>query len=614
MRSALLALLWANLASCYSFNGLGAALRRPTAALASPALGQARMIASLEADVLARCVLIACIIPEAPEPQAHPGALPRCLALTRASPRPVLVFCSDEEALAEPGFNDTWYAVSFSHELSSDKPFATRLWGEPLVLYRDGQGEAVCVRDVCPHRSAPLSMGEMQDGKLRCFYHGWAFGKQGACEDVPTVVRIGRDDGRDKSSLGKTFCATSYSVVEHDGMLWVWRGNMLAADARKLPPVHESSFVVDTTLDHDCDWSALVARGLDAPHLALHESSAIPSPTPAGEGTSKTTAHDGPVIVRHGDIFGGLLGTFSEEVHVVPIAQRRSRVLLRQRFPKTPLLSMLLQLPGAIALFTLVVQNCAPPPPSLPPPPPPCAILASRHACDARAGAERLPCLLCSQGTIGLPSTGRMGCARRKRAWGASERRDSGTGWSGCSSVMELRTLAGGASRSPTSSVSRMSTRNSVHTASRRTMCATLRLHSTRRCRPPSTDVSSTRPRRWSSCGSRRLPLLRRVFSCTRPSLPRSPPPSSSGDTLEPHAQKLRWRTSSSSRTDGTHGPEFARTGWKAAAYRMPARRSLRPQVYHGLWLWWHETAMWMLAWNALPACLHGAELDVNAL
>ena len=122
MRSALLALLWANLASCYSFNGLGAALRRPTAALASPALGQARMIASLEADVLARCVLIACIIPEAPEPQAHPGALPRCLALTRASPRPVLVFCSDEEALAEPGFNDTWYAVSFSHELSSDKP------------------------------------------------------------------------------------------------------------------------------------------------------------------------------------------------------------------------------------------------------------------------------------------------------------------------------------------------------------------------------------------------------------------------------------------------------------------------------------------------------------
>ena len=581
MRSALLALLWANLAVCYSFNGLGAALRRPTAASAIPALGQARMVAQLEADALARCALLASSIPEAPEPQAYAGALARCLALTRASPRRAPPLRSDEEALADPGFNNTWYAVSFSQELSSDKPFATRLWGEPLVLYRDGNGEAVCVRDVCPHRSAPLSMGEMQDGKLRCFYHGWAFGSEGACVDVPTVVRIGRDDGRDKSSLGKTFCATSYSVVEHDGMLWVWRGNMLAADARKLPPVHESSFVVDTTLDHDCDWSALVARGLDAPHLALLDGSAIPSPTPAGEGTSKTTAHDAPVIVRHSDIFGGLLGTFSEEVHVVPIAPRRARVLLRQRFPKTPLLSTLLQLPGAIALFTLVVQNCAPPPPSPPPPPPPCAILACRHACGVRASrlavtaGQLSACPACSvlslavaQGTIGLPLTGRIGCARRKRARGASERRVSGIGWSGCSSVMALRTLGGGAFRSPTSSASSRSTRPSVHTASRRTMCATPRLHSTRRCRPPSTDVSSTRPRRWSSRCSRRLSLLRRVFSRTRPSPPRSPPPSSSGDTRAARAECSQNRTRSGAPMEHTFGIRAA-------------RRSLRPQVYH---------------------------------
>ena len=37
--------------------------------------------------------------------------------------------------------------------------------------------QAVCVRDSCPHRSAPLSMGDMKDGTLRCFYHGWGFGE-----------------------------------------------------------------------------------------------------------------------------------------------------------------------------------------------------------------------------------------------------------------------------------------------------------------------------------------------------------------------------------------------------------------------------------------------------
>eukprot|EP00521_Asterionellopsis_glacialis_P011974 CAMPEP_0195298928 /NCGR_PEP_ID=MMETSP0707-20130614/24517_1 /TAXON_ID=33640 /ORGANISM="Asterionellopsis glacialis, Strain CCMP134" /LENGTH=73 /DNA_ID=CAMNT_0040361179 /DNA_START=59 /DNA_END=277 /DNA_ORIENTATION=- len=32
------------------------------------------------------------------------------------------------------------------------KPFATRLWGQPLVIYRDTEGELVAMSDVCPHR------------------------------------------------------------------------------------------------------------------------------------------------------------------------------------------------------------------------------------------------------------------------------------------------------------------------------------------------------------------------------------------------------------------------------------------------------------------------------
>jgi hypothetical protein len=43
-----------------------------------------------------------------------------------------------------------------------DDVFSTRLWGEPLVMYRASADEVVCVRDSCPHRSAPLSMGEVQ--------------------------------------------------------------------------------------------------------------------------------------------------------------------------------------------------------------------------------------------------------------------------------------------------------------------------------------------------------------------------------------------------------------------------------------------------------------------
>jgi phenylpropionate dioxygenase-like ring-hydroxylating dioxygenase large terminal subunit len=52
--------------------------------------------------------------------------------------------------------------VAFSEQLGSTKPLGTRLWGEPIVLYRDAEGEVVAAKDVCPHRSAPLSVGDVE--------------------------------------------------------------------------------------------------------------------------------------------------------------------------------------------------------------------------------------------------------------------------------------------------------------------------------------------------------------------------------------------------------------------------------------------------------------------
>ena len=51
---------------------------------------------------------------------------------------------------------------------------------------------------------------------------------------------------------------------------------------------------------------------------------------------------DTPNVVRHGGVSG-----FSEEFNIIPLAPHRTRVLLRQRFPKGPILSTLLNLPFA---------------------------------------------------------------------------------------------------------------------------------------------------------------------------------------------------------------------------------------------------------------------------
>lgn len=232
----------------------------------------------------------------------------------------------------------------------------------------------------------------------------------------------GQGDRR-KTSLSSC-SATNYAVTEHEGLVWVWRGNPLAADARRLPrhPTPEQTLPVDTILDYGCDWTYIVENNLDSPHLYwLHDGSIPPleslgfvrshaphptpltphpcptqPPTPAlphrlppphplppppppharsniskvalrafkddigvghigktgAKGTTKVIRYDAPNVVRHCGVSG-----FSEEFHIIPIAPHRTRVILRQRFPKGPILQTLLGMPGSLNLLTWLVRN-----------------------------------------------------------------------------------------------------------------------------------------------------------------------------------------------------------------------------------------------------------------
>src|SRR4051812_33695130 len=80
-----------------------------------------------------------------------------------------------QRALAEePTFlKNLWYMAGLS---SSLKPGALRremLLGEPVLLARTPDGRAFALRDICPHRAAPLSAGKFRDSDVECPYHGW---------------------------------------------------------------------------------------------------------------------------------------------------------------------------------------------------------------------------------------------------------------------------------------------------------------------------------------------------------------------------------------------------------------------------------------------------------
>ncbi|WP_035987986.1 aromatic ring-hydroxylating oxygenase subunit alpha [Leptolyngbya sp. KIOST-1] len=111
-----------------------------------------------------------------------------------------------------PVFRRFWYPVMPIADLTDGpKPFT--LLGEPLVLWLTEEGKPAALRDRCCHRSAKLSMGIVQNGCVRCPYHGWAYNESGSCTKVPQL-----DSG---AAIPKTYQVEAFQCAERYGYVWV---------------------------------------------------------------------------------------------------------------------------------------------------------------------------------------------------------------------------------------------------------------------------------------------------------------------------------------------------------------------------------------------------------
>src|SRR6266571_4230144 len=75
-----------------------------------------------------------------------------------------------------------WQSAELSENIpQGGPPIPLRLFGEDLVLFRDEQGRVGLLDLHCSHRSTDLSYGRIEDGGLRCVYHGWLYDVEGHC-------------------------------------------------------------------------------------------------------------------------------------------------------------------------------------------------------------------------------------------------------------------------------------------------------------------------------------------------------------------------------------------------------------------------------------------------
>ena len=122
--------------------------------------------------------------------------------------------------------SNLWYMAGLSGALKTGGIRREMLCGQPILLARDKSGTAFALRDICPHRAAPLSAGRFKDGNVECPYHGWQFGKDGVCAHIPSVLQDQDIDvGRIK--------VDSYPLAEQDGLIWIY----MPADPKNPAPI-----------------------------------------------------------------------------------------------------------------------------------------------------------------------------------------------------------------------------------------------------------------------------------------------------------------------------------------------------------------------------------------
>lgn len=110
-----------------------------------------------------------------------------------------------------------WQPVALSDELpQGGSPVPVTVLGEELVLYRDDEGRVGLLGLHCSHRGADLSYGRVEDGGLRCIYHGWLYDLHGHCLDQP-----GEPNGGERR---QSICHLAYPCVEKAGLVFSYMG------------------------------------------------------------------------------------------------------------------------------------------------------------------------------------------------------------------------------------------------------------------------------------------------------------------------------------------------------------------------------------------------------
>jgi phthalate 4,5-dioxygenase len=156
-----------------------------------------------------------------------------------------------------------WIPVVRSDELEAGRRVKrVKLLGEDLVAFRSREGRVGLLDEFCSHRRASLYFARNEEAGLRCVYHGWKYGLDGQCLDMPNEPpeTCFRDKVRHPA----------YPCAERGGVVWTYLG---PGEPPALPDLEWTLLPGDqrfvSKFYQECSYLNGLEGGVDPAHISF---------------------------------------------------------------------------------------------------------------------------------------------------------------------------------------------------------------------------------------------------------------------------------------------------------------------------------------------------------
>ena len=156
---------------------------------------------------------------------------------------------------------NAWYVAGLSRAFKKGNPQKVRVFGIPIVCWRNSIGEMRAILDQCNHRNVPLSEGKIVEDCIVCPYHGWTYNGDGQCINIPS-------EGPHTERIPNKKLE-SFPLIEENGLVWIWMGRETSPVGGPFPmPLMKdkkwNSYYMVTHFENNV--TDLVENFMDVPH------------------------------------------------------------------------------------------------------------------------------------------------------------------------------------------------------------------------------------------------------------------------------------------------------------------------------------------------------------